>query len=284
MSNLIQAVRESCDLEFNVPHTLFLIRRVKLNPWDERYLQRFIVEPITSHVRQELKLKLMKAKQEERLRVYEAFEPVPQSRPLAILAFESIVQPQLQKEVALTLVPMVRQPPTTKWRSAQRKSQFVQDLVPMSTEDLSSVGAIAANGFPIDFKPHNTIQFPSPTPSEVSSGIYYVPESPDQVGFDSFIVEKGVLYIFQFTVVASHPIKGGLMDFFSFHKILEDKEWYFIFVIPPGGEVVCSESGDERLKEVWKDVKFFTAEVDPKKKTRVAHGSESNVVSSCIIL
>ena len=288
ISDLIQAVREIRDLNFNVSlsHTLFLIRRVELNPWDERYLQRYIVEPITSHVRQELKLKLMKAQQEERLHVYKAFEPIPQLRRLASLAFESIVQFQLQKEVELTLVPMVRQPPTTKRRSAQWKSQSVQDLVPMSTEDSSSVGVIAANGLPIDLKPHNTIQFPSPRPSEVSSGVYYVPESPNQVGFDSFIVENGVLYIFQSTIAASHPIKEGLMDFFShksLHKILEDKEWYFIFVIPQGGELMCSESGDEKLKEIRKHVEFFTVEVDPA-KTRVAHGSDSNVVSSCIIL
>ena len=269
ISDLIQAVRDSRDLKFDVSHTFFLIRRVELDPWDEQYLQRYIVEPISSHVRQELKLKLMKAKQEERLHAYETFESVPQTRRLAGLAFESIVQLQLQKEVALTLVPMVRQLPTTERGSAQWESRFVQDSVPMSTEGSASVGAIAANGLPIDFKPHSTIQFPSPRPSEVSSGIYYVPESPSQVAFDSFIVENGVLHIFQFTIAESHSIKGGLMDFFShksLHKILQEKEWYIIFVIPRGGKLVCPESSDERLKEFWKKAKFFTAEVDPKKK------------------
>ena len=127
ISDLIQAVRDSRDLKFDVSHTFFLIRRVELDPWDEQYLQRYIVEPISSHVRQELKLKLMKAKQEERLHAYETFESVPQTRRLAGLAFESIVQLQLQKEVALTLVPMVRQLPTTERGSAQWESRFVQD-------------------------------------------------------------------------------------------------------------------------------------------------------------
>ena len=63
---------------------------MELNPGDEGYLQRYTVEPITSYVMQELKFKLMKAKQEERLRVYETFEPVPQSRRIAGLAFEAI--------------------------------------------------------------------------------------------------------------------------------------------------------------------------------------------------
>ena len=276
---------------------------MELNPLDERYLQRFIVEPISSHVRQELKLKLMAAQQEERIRVYKLFETVPASRRLAGLVFEAIVQLQLQNQVALTLIPMIKeQTPRKKFR--QWSSQSLDNLaststaptsiaptstVPTSTQDSSSVGAMAANILTIDFKPLSTIQFPKPRPrpEELSSGIYYVPESPNQVGFDSFIVKNKILYIFQFTIADSHPIKGGLVDFFlhtSLHKILEDKEWYFIFVIPQGGRVVCSESGDEKLKEFWKDVKFFTAEVDPEKKTRVAHGSESNVVSPCIIL
>jgi len=258
IDDLIKAVKETRNLTFNKPHTVFLLRRVELNPGDKGYLQRYTVEPITSHAMQELKFKLMKAKQEERLRVYETFEPVPQSRRLAGLAFESIVQFQLQKKVVLTLVPMVRELPTTKRRSAQWKSQFVQDL---STEDSGSVLSIG-------FKPHGIIQFPKPRPDrdQLGSDIYYVPESPNEVAFDSFIMNNGVLYIFQFTIMDSHPIKGDLMDFFlhqSLREILREKDWYFIFVIPPGGELVCPEPSDVRLEGFWKDVKLFTAEVDP---------------------
>ena len=172
-----------------------------------------------------------------------------------------IVQLQLQKEVVFTLVPMTRELQTQRRKFAQWKSQ--------SLEDSSSVGAIAPNTLTINFKPRNTIQFLSPRPDEVSSGIYYVPESPSQIAFDSFIVENGVLHIFQFTIAESHSIEGGLMDFFSYkslHKILQEKELYIIFVIPRGGKLVCPESSDERLKKFWKNAKFFITEVDPKKK------------------
>jgi hypothetical protein len=92
INDLIQAVRDSRVLRFKVSHPLFLIRRVELKPGDsdEGYLQSYTVESITSHVMEKLKLKLMKLSQEERLRVYETFESVQESRPLAGLVFEAI--------------------------------------------------------------------------------------------------------------------------------------------------------------------------------------------------
>ena len=96
-----------------------------------------------------------------------------------------------------------------------------------------------------------------------------MPESPNQAAFDSFILEDGVLHIFQFTIAASHTISAGLMDFFS-HKsskaMVQGKEWYFIFVIYRRGNVRFSESSDENMERFWKNAKFFTGGVDSKKK------------------
>jgi len=93
MSGLVEALQKSSNLEMNVSHTILLMRRVgESDPEDERYLQDYTIEPITPYVRQELKLRLMKAKQEERLRLYELFETVPESRPVAGIAFEAIEQ------------------------------------------------------------------------------------------------------------------------------------------------------------------------------------------------
>lgn len=91
------------------------------------------------------------------------------------------------------------------------KSQFVQDL---SIEDSGSALSIG-------FKPHDIIQFPKPRPDrdQLGSDIYYVPESPKEVTFDSFIMNNGVLYIFQFTIMDSHPIKGDLVDFFLYQSL-----------------------------------------------------------------
>ena len=71
--------------------------------------------------------------------------------------------------------------------------------------------------------------------------------------------------MFQITI-ARHGFDGGVTGFVfqeSLQKILQETEWYFIFVIPLGGEINFLESTDSRLKEFWKKVKLFTAECDP---------------------
>ena len=108
-----------------------------------------------------------------------------------------------------------------------------------------------------------------PGPNVVGPSIYYVPESSNQVALDSFIVVDRVLYIFQFTITTSHPIKAGIMDFFSQQSLqatLQGKEWYFIFIIPPGNMVKCPAASDDRIEEFWKKVKLYSAVVDPKKE------------------
>jgi len=110
-SDLIKALKDNCDLELNASHPLLLIRRVELNPWDTGYLQHYALEPITSYVRQELRSKLMEATQEERLHLDELFTALPQFRQRGGVAVGSMAL-QLQKDVALPLVSLVRQPPT----------------------------------------------------------------------------------------------------------------------------------------------------------------------------
>jgi len=215
----------------------------------------------------------MVAEHEVRLHLYKLFETVPESRRVAGIAFESMAQLRFQKEVTVTLVPMVRHLPTGKRRLARWKSQFVDESVPMSTEDSGSAGAMAAIAaremLSIRFKPGETIQYQKPKLGPVRSGVFYVPRASNQEAFDSFIVDNGVLYIFQITIADWHTIKGGLMDFYSqqsLQTILQGKEWCFIFVIPPGGVIECPESSDDRLKEFWNKVKLFSVEFAPKKE------------------
>ena len=117
---------------------------MELNSQDTGYLQRYTVEPITSHIRRPLEI-LIRAMQDERLRVYELSETVQGSKQIANVAFKSMVQLKLQRDVALTLVPMVKHP-SRSGAKPRWKSQCVDKSVPMSTEDSGSVVAMAANG------------------------------------------------------------------------------------------------------------------------------------------
>ena len=81
LRQLTQAVKDSGDLECSESYFLFLIRRREdIEPDDPRFLQEPVVEPITLHIKAELKFKLREAEHEARLQVYRLFETVPASR------------------------------------------------------------------------------------------------------------------------------------------------------------------------------------------------------------
>ena len=81
LRQLTQAVKDSGDLECSESYFLFLIRqREDIEPDDPRFLQEPVVEPITPHIKAELKFKLREAELEARLQVYRLFETVPASR------------------------------------------------------------------------------------------------------------------------------------------------------------------------------------------------------------
>ena len=201
---------------------------------------------------------------DERSHVYKLFETVQGSARITSIAFESMLQLQLQRVVALTLVPMVKHLPTSGAKPHWR-SQIVDELESMSTEDSGSVGAMAANRpLSIRFKPNETIEYRPSALRSVQIGTLYLPGS-HQPAFNSFIVHHGVLYMFQITI-EMHRFYGGVTEFVfqeSLQEILQETEWYFIFVIPPGGEIDCLESTNHRSTEFWKKAKLFTAECDP---------------------
>ena len=151
-----------------------------------------------------------------------------------------MLQLQLQRVVALTLVPMVKHLPTSGAKPHWR-SQIVDELEPMSTEDSGSVGAMAANRpLSIRFKPNETIEYRPSALRSVQTGTLHLPGS-HQPAFNSFIVHHGVLYTFQITI-EMHRFYGGVTEFVfqeSLQEKLQETEWYFIFVIPPGGRLTA---------------------------------------------
>jgi hypothetical protein len=68
--------------------------------------------------------------------------------------------------------------------------------------------------FSVNFKPKDIAEYDT-TLTVFQPGVFYVPTSPNQVAFDSFILEDQVLYIFQFSIAATHSIKEGILSFFS---------------------------------------------------------------------
>jgi hypothetical protein len=67
----------------------------------------------------------------------------------------------------------------------------------------------------IDTTPLKTKVYKGSSLGQIEDGWYYIPESKNQVAFDSFIMAEGNLYISQCSTTSDHLIKGGILPFFS---------------------------------------------------------------------
>jgi hypothetical protein len=190
-----------------------------------------------------------------------------------------MAQLQLQKEVALDLVPMTRQPASgrnkAKWIIAPKVTATAA-----SSSIASNVRDAANTPILIKFTPEGTEVYTGSRPANILPNIFYLPKSVNQPAFDSFILADEVLYIFQFSVASKHDINPSVMDFSS-HATLKEALWRFIFVVPPDGTLEYPEPSGvagEKLKEFWKRVTLFTAEFDPSKHTGSARDEDGDEI------
>jgi len=244
--------------------SIFLVRRENVDN-----LRKYIIEPITPSIRQLLRIQLMKEEWKLQLQAYQRLSMAVQTRQMAGQVFASMAQLQLQKDVALDLVPMKLQPASGRM-NAKWTSQPNNRVVPSSTAPDSDAGDTADTPTSIKFTPKDKVVYDGPTQVNIHCNVFYVPKSWKQVAFDSFILADQVLYIFQFTSASSHEIEEGIMDFFSqppLHETLEGVPWRLVFVIRPGATIECRELNVDKLKEFGKRVTLFTAEFDPNTHT-----------------
>ena len=251
MKELKTVAREwsALNIKRDVSHAIFLIRREEVSPQHPEYLQLYTIEPITPHTLQTFAYLLKEAEQEQRLDIYESFAQVPYMRPLAGLAYEMIGHRRFQSEVKLTLIPMAVE------QNPRRKNTVWQSQIPHAHE---LVGTIAFN-----FTPRT--QWPGP--DVVNPFTYYMPESSNQVAFDSFVVVDRVLYMFKFMIAPKHAIRAGIMDFLSQQSLRTTwEELRFVFIIPPECKVECAQASDNKLEGFWNNVKLYSAVFNPKKE------------------
>lgn len=253
LDSLLSAVQMSKDLDMDRSHSIILVKRKNVDD-----LLGYTVEPISLSVKRMLKKELMKWEQKERLWTYLLFPRVQDLTIMTSIVFESLAQLQLQKEVALNLVPMVKVP-------APRGGNAKWEFQPGSRADAANTP------FPIQFKPMDTVEYDGSKPSRFQAGVFYVPMSSHQVEFDSFILVDQVLYIFQLSIAASHEIKEDIMNFFLQPTLekLQEAEWRFVFIIPPRSTIVCPESNVAKLKGFWGRTRLFTAEIDIHKRGKM---------------
>ncbi len=231
-----------------VSHKIILVSRMQ----DSELAQ---ITPITSYVKSRLVRKLQDEERNRRLRLYSDLERIPGSRALAGLIYESLVHQVFEVNINLHLIPMVKLGGLTAERKLPQWHSSHQPLDNHALETLRD-GAL-----------HQTvnIQFTLSTMGEcqgnnpdITQGIYYVPKSQNQVGFDSFIYARdGFLYIFQFTISSNRGINPKMIPFFERNPSLPMEKWRFVFIIPSGLTIACPQSRG------LGGMKLFSAVVDP---------------------
>jgi hypothetical protein len=256
-------------------HSLFLVKRTNVDN-----LRKASIEPISLSVKSELQKQIQHQSQGEQIRLYEHFARVSGSMPVAGLVFESMVQSKLRKRVSLELIPMVKRRSdestnSTEGSKGKKIPQWHSDHPDHSSSFSGTQGTLSpkrphahlpsqSDNYSITFSPAKTVEYEVSELNKIEHNEFYVPKSSNQVALDSFIILNGYLYIFQITIASSHSIKPGMVPFFSKLISLPPKTmWLFVFVIPPGSKITCPQPHDSGLSELLKEMKLFSAELDP---------------------
>jgi hypothetical protein len=103
---------------------------------------------------------------------------------------------QLQEEVALNLVQMVKQPPTARRKIARWITQSCNELGPSSTVE-DTVGSASASVGADTARPEDTVEYERSTLTEIRPGVFYVPKLSNQVVFYPFILADDIHSYFQ---------------------------------------------------------------------------------------
>jgi hypothetical protein len=215
------------------------------------------LEPITPLVEVELRKYLWNAALDAQIVLYKSLASVEGTRRIAGLVFEALAQRKFQIGIRLDLVPM-----------ALGSGQGTKRLPRWHSNHLHR-----ANLTSIYIKPQSTEIYTAL--DQIKPMVYYVPEASNQVAFDAFIIADEKLFIFQFTIGSYHPIKEGIIPFFSKYSatLPQEVNWYFVFVVPPGprSEVSCPQAQprETELKELLGKMTLFSAVTDPTVKMMI---------------
>ena len=243
----------------DLSHTLILVKRMSkemkiLSPEDDYTNIALAVNPrvelVSPAIEDKVRVRLWEQSRAERLQLYRQLASVASTRCIAGLAFEALAHYILQRRINIDLVPMVKKESP---ESGEGKN------MPRWQSNRGGSGG----GTPCDITPLKTKVYEGSSLDQIEDGWYYVPQSKNQVAFDSFIMANGNLYIFQCSIGEDHPIKEGILDFFSQEYLPPQTNWYFIFVIPSDGSgIKCPQPRKIVLKNLFAQMKLYTMTLD----------------------
>lgn len=247
--NTLQEMADRCSGVTEVPagsvdkygetsHTIILVKR-RGDSW-----ARVSVEFITRNVEMTLRDRLRSEVQADRIRLYNYLANAEASRPLAGVAYESLIQQRIRASSSFrfNLVTMSRrQGKYARWRCNHAGAAT-------RTEDIERTKDDAFTD----------------SPDVIIPNVYYAPRYSNQAAFDSFILSGQQLFIFQFTISSAHDINKKITVFFSQESLPPRSNWHFVFVVPSTSEEVsCPHSEDADMIAFLNEVHLCSARVDP---------------------
>jgi hypothetical protein len=177
--------------------------------------------------------------------------------------FEGYCQQRFQSQISLKFLPMVRLPdPNRKGKGKARQGadeanqsrrprwhscHFVLPDDELENRRLSALRKLES----LDIRPSDTHEYYE-RGFQIKSDVLYIPSKDNQVALDSFILHRGILYIFQFATGKVHTIKEGLIPFLTQCSGCPPRDnWRFIFIMLDDSEVLkCPVPTSTELAEI----------------------------------
>jgi hypothetical protein len=190
----------------SVSHKICLLSREEL----DKVYSEAVVAPITPFVKSKLSACLRNLHRDEQIRLYKHFERVPESRKVAGIYYEAIVQSYLQDGRILKLVSMVTLE-ERKRKSLANGSQHHSIHNPVLEARRREE---VPNGFEVNISPNRIFEYSDNGLQSIEPNVFYVPEMSNHKAFDSFVLLDGFLYIFQITIRVGvhHDMNHGLIE------------------------------------------------------------------------
>jgi hypothetical protein len=239
---------------------LCLIRRLEQS--SIQFSNAVKVLPIMPFIGSRIALQLRNADHMEMQRLYKKFVSHPSTREISGIVFKAYGHRTFTHNIYIRYFPMVRiggskvsknknQP---QWHSTDAK------LSPQLLGDKPQ--AALRKRRDLQLRPWESIQYTSRKLHKrltIRSDVYYLPAFPNQFGFDSFVVHDNILYLFKFTIKATHDIEDFFECFDNCTGLPPRKDWRFIFVRPP--EVRNTLKCPFQSTDALRDLTLYSTEV-----------------------
>jgi len=240
-----------------ISHKLCLVRR--LHPTDLQLSYAVEVSPITPSIGSRIAFRLRNVECSKHIRLYNDLTSLPSTKKMSGDVFEAYCQQRFSGHISIEFDPMIC---VLLEKKLKHQPQWHIGHTKFAPPSLEKERKVALKTSSLNVRPSSVFEYTSEDlhsrKLQIRPDVYYLPADPFKMGFDSFIMHKHILYLFQFT-----DAKTDIKDFVTFFDLCTghpaQKDWRFIFVRPSDIDVTmkCVVPATDALRELA----LYSAEV-----------------------